>query len=218
MGNWSSIFNHASPGHRIKVSFICYEPTGFKSEIQAQQAKKGFYDIKPGRNAFAAIDTGNIRPKVFWRRSTTVSKRDSVKILAAVHTHTKGGTNYTAELKLITAKWWFRSWNPTCVQQIRVKHVQHTETPTTAPRQCRQDTGRHLLQHPFFTNNPLSPRGANALKDGENQAEVWKEGLQITKSHPRSKPPGQPAAATLVRFPGKTTGNNPSCPSSKHQR
>lgn len=30
-------------------------------------------------NLFAAMDTANIKPKVFWSRPTTVSKRDSVK-------------------------------------------------------------------------------------------------------------------------------------------
>lgn len=30
-------------------------------------------------NIFAAMDTGNIKPKVFWRKPTTASKRHSVK-------------------------------------------------------------------------------------------------------------------------------------------
>lgn len=149
------------------------------------------------------MDSGNVRPKVFWGRPTIVS-------------------SYTAKLKPIAMKWWLQGWNPTRVRQIGVKYAQHTETPTTAPWQCQPAPTRHwqthVLQHPFFKNNLLSPQGANALKDVENQSEVWKQGLQITKFYSRNKPTGQPAAATLARFQGKTTENNPSCPSSKHQK
>lgn len=102
------------------------------------------------------------------------------------------------KLKPITAKWWLQGWNPTFIQQMRAKHPQHMEAPTTAPCQRQPASTRcwqtHVLQHPFFENNLLSPQGTNALKDGEKQSEVWKQELQITKFYHRNKPPGQPSA------------------------
>lgn len=52
---------------------LCLQPLDLRFKPRGQ--KKVICEIKSVRNTFAAMDIGNIRPKVSWRKYTTGSKR-----------------------------------------------------------------------------------------------------------------------------------------------
>lgn len=57
---------------------LCLQPLNLRFKPRGQE--KVICEMKQVRNTFAAMDIGNIRLKIFRRRCTTGSKRDSVQL------------------------------------------------------------------------------------------------------------------------------------------